>query len=171
MAEKIVNALVEGGKAVPGPPLGPALAEAKVNVGQVVAAINEKTAAFKGMSVPVEITIDTVTKEFKIKVGTPPVSSLMKKELKAEKLARAAFGTYTPKEGETYVPFKGDLKFDQIIHIAKAKMDVLNTHIFKNAVKQIVGTCVSSGCTIEGKTPKEMIKEIEQGKWDAKIKE
>jgi len=171
MAEKVVNALVDGGKAVPGPPLGPALAEAKVNIGEVVSAINEKTKEFKGMQVPVEVIIDTTTKEFKIKVGTPPVSSLIKKELKAEKLAKAPFGVYKPKEGENYTPFEGSLTMEQCVRIAKAKYDDLNTHVFKNAVKQVVASCVSSGVKIEGKTPKEMLKEIDEGKWDDQIKE
>jgi large subunit ribosomal protein L11 len=76
MAEKL-DVLVDGGKATPGPPLGPALGPMGVNVIQVVNAINEKTKAFAGMKVPVTLTVDPKTKAFEIKVGTPPVSALI----------------------------------------------------------------------------------------------
>lgn len=165
----IIKALVEGGKATPAPPLGPQLAIAKVKIPEVIAAINEKTKDFKGIQVPVEITIHE-DKSFDIKVGTPPVSALIKKELKLEKLAKAPFGTYTPKEGEVVEEFKGDLKFEQVVKIANAKKDVLGTRDFKNMVKQVVGSCVSLGVTVEGKTPKEMLEEIDSGKWDDKFK-
>ena len=66
MAEKL-DVLVDGGKATPGPPLGPALGPLGVNVIQVVNAINEKTKAFAGMKVPVTLTVDSKTKAFEIK--------------------------------------------------------------------------------------------------------
>lgn len=169
MSKKTVKLLVSGGKANAGPPLGPALAPLKMNIQEIVKAINDKTADFDGISVPVDVIVDTEEKTYTIKVGTPPVSSLMKKELKVEKLSKAAFGVYKPKEGEQYKEFKGDLKMDHIIKIARAKQDSLVTYSFKKAVKQIVASCVSNGCTIEGKHPKEILKEINEGKWDAKL--
>ena len=62
--KETVDALVEGGKASAGPPIGSSLGPLKVNVGQIVQQINAKTAAFKGMKVPVKIIVDTETKEF-----------------------------------------------------------------------------------------------------------
>ncbi len=85
MAKETVEALVEGGKATAAPPLGPALGPKGVNIGQVVAEINKKTESFKGMQVPVKVIIDPDTKEFEITVGTPPASSLIKKETGIEK--------------------------------------------------------------------------------------
>jgi len=171
MGKISVKVMVEGGKAIPGPPLGPALAIHKVNIGQVVAAINEKTKEFKGISVPVEVVVDTATKAFEIKVGTPPVSALIKKELKVEKLAITPWTTPVAKEGEAPPkPFEGDLPFEAAVRIANAKMSVLGTKSAKNAVKQVVGTCVSVGCTVDGKNPKDILKEINEGKWDSKIK-
>ncbi len=171
MGKISIKALVEGGKAIPGPPLGPALAMHKVNIGQVVAAINEKTKDFKGITVPVEVIIDPATKSFEIKVGTPPVSALIKKELKVEKLALTPWSTPPVKEGESpKAPFTGDLPFEAAVKIAKAKLDALGTKSLKNAVKQVIGTCMSVGATVEGKNPKDLIKEIDAGKWDAKIK-
>ena len=160
MGKISVKVMVQGGKAIPGPPLGPALAQHKVNIGQVVSQINEKTKEFSGISVPVEVKIDTETKGFEIIVGSPPVSQLIKKELKAEKLSKTAW-----KE-----PAVGDLKMAAVVKIAKSKQASFGTKSVKNAVKVIVGSCVSCGVTVEGKNPKEIIKEIDAGKWDAELK-
>lgn len=171
MGKISVRVMVEGGKAIPGPPLGPALAMHKVNIGQVVSAINEATKEFKGITVPVEVVIDTGTKKFDIKVGTPPVSALIKKELKVEKLAMTPWTTPPAKEGEAPPkPFEGDLPFDAAVRIANAKMSALGTRSLKNAVKQVVGSCVSVGCTVAGKNPKDVLREINAGKWDVQIK-
>lgn len=151
--------MVEGGKAVPGPPLGPTLAQHKVNIGQVVSAINEKTKEFAGINVPLEVKIDTETKEFEIVVGTPPVSQLIKKEIKVEKLAKAAW-----KEEPV-----GDLSLDQAVKIAKSKLSSLGTRDLKKATKEVVASCLSCGVTVEGKNPKETLREIDEGKWDSKF--
>lgn len=162
-----IKALVEGGKATPAPPLGPALAPTKVNIGQVIAKINEKTKEFAGMQIPVSIKIDPATKEFDISVGSPSVAALIKKELGVKLLAKSAFKIYE-KDGVTE-EFKESLKFDQIVKIAKMKFDDLKTESMKKAVKQVAASCVSSGVYIEGRKPKVIIKEIDEGKWDAKI--
>ena len=171
MSEQTIKLLVSGGKANAGPPLGPALAPLKMNIQEIVNAINEKTKEFDGIDVPVELVVNPDDKSYKITVGTPPVASLIKKELGVQKLSKAPFGTYKPKEGEQYKEFKGNLTFDQIVKIAKAKKESLLTHNLKNAVKQIVSSCISNGCTIEEKHPKEILKEIDEGKWDEKIKD
>lgn len=155
-----IKVLVEGGKATAAPPVGPALAAAKLNVGQVVSAVNEKTKEFSGMQVPVTISYDTKTKEFSISVGTPPVSSLIKKELKLQKLAKTAWKEPSP----------GNLTIEQAVKIAKAKLDSLGTKDLKKAVKQVVASCVSLGVTVENKNPKETLKDIDSGIFDEKIK-
>jgi large subunit ribosomal protein L11 len=179
MATKTVKSMVEGGKAVPGPPLGPALAEAKVNIGQAISAINEKTKEFKGMKVPIEVIIDTDTKEFEIKVGTPPVSALVKKELGLDKLAKTPWTVPKPKEAaegeeaapaEPEKPFEASLTFDQIVNITKAKMENMGAKDLKHGVKQIIGSLVSMGVKVEDKHPKEIQKEIDEGKWNEKLK-
>src|SRR3989344_1188428 len=76
-----VDALVEGGKASAAPPLGSSLGPLKVNIGQVVAQINDKTKDFKGMKVPVKVIVDTEDKTFTITIGTPPASQLIMKEI------------------------------------------------------------------------------------------
>ena len=78
MAERL-EVLVDGGKATPGPPLGPALGPLGVNIVEIVKAINDKTKNFEGMKVPVTLLIDAKTKAYTIEVGTPPTSALVLK--------------------------------------------------------------------------------------------
>ncbi|MCD6247879.1 MAG: 50S ribosomal protein L11 [Hadesarchaea archaeon] len=156
--EVTVEVLVDGGKASAGPPIGPALGPYGLNIGQVVAEINEKTAKFDGMKVPVKIIIDKETKEFKIEVGSPPVSALIRKELGLEKGASSA--------GQETV---GDLSLEGVIKIARQKAEGTLAKDLKASVKEILGTCVSMGVTVEGKDPREVQKEIEEGKHDGKL--
>lgn len=153
-----IEVLVEGGKASPGPPLGPALGPMGVNVVQVVAKINEKTKGFVGMKVPVKVIIDPKTKTFEIKVGTPPTSALLFKEIGTEK------GSGTPNTSKA-----GNITIEQAIKVTKMKMDSLMGKDLKHQVMEVIGVCVSSGITVEGKDPKVMQKEIKAGKWDAKF--
>ena len=129
-----IEALIDGGKASAGPPLGPALGPLKVNIGQVVADINKKTADFKGMKVPVELDVDAVTKEFDILVFSPPVSELIKKELGIEKGS-----------GEQKKISSANASIEQIISMAKTKLPNLLCKDLKSAVKTIAGSCVSLG--------------------------
>ena len=85
---KTIDTIVEGGKAAAGATLGPALGPLGINIGQVIAAINEQTKGYAGMSVPVKVIVDKDTKKFEVEVGSPPVSALLKKELKVEKGAK-----------------------------------------------------------------------------------
>ncbi len=159
MAKETVEVLIEGGKATAAPPLGPALGPTGVNIGQVISDINKKTADFKGMQVPIKVIVDTDTKTFTITVGTPPASSLIKKEGKIDK------GAANPLTDAV-----GDLRIEQVIKIAKMKEDSLLGSDMKAKVKEIVGTCNSMGVLVEGKKAKETLIDIDQGKFDAKIK-
>ncbi|MDD1756784.1 MAG: 50S ribosomal protein L11 [Methanomassiliicoccales archaeon] len=154
-----IEVLVEGGKATPGPPLGPALGPMGVNVVQVVAKINEKTKSFEGMKVPVKVIIDPKTKSFDVKVGTPPTSQLLFKEMGAEK------GSGAPNKDKA-----GNITIEQAIKVANMKGDSLMGKDLKMRVLEVVGVCVSSGINVEGKDAKAMQKEIKEGKWDAKFK-
>lgn len=154
MPKKVVRVLVEGGKATPGPPLGPALGGLGLNMGQVVKEINEKTSSYAGMKVPVEIEVDTETKRFEVRVGTPPTSMLILKELKLEK------GSSDAKKRV------GNLKMDQVIRIAKLKLSDTNSPNLKEVVRQVLGTALSMGVTIEGKDPREVQRELDSGIWD-----
>ncbi|MBW2990986.1 50S ribosomal protein L11 [Candidatus Woesearchaeota archaeon] len=159
MPKETVEALVEGGKATAAPPLGPALGPKGVNIGEVVAEINKKTQGFKGMQVPVKVTIDTDTKEFSISVGTPPAAGLIKKEAGIQKAAG------NPLE------HVADLKIEQIIKIAKMKEDALSGKDMKAKVKEIIGTCNSMGVKVEEMHGRDALKAVDEGKFDKKIKE
>lgn len=159
MAKETVEALVEGGKATAAPPLGPALGPMGVNIGQVVAKINEVTANFKGMQVPVKVIIDKDTKEFEVEVGTPPASALIKKEAGVQK------GASNPLQEKV-----ADLLIEQIIKIAKMKEGALLGANLKNKVKEIIGTCQSMGIKVEGVPANEALKLVDEGKFDQEIK-
>ena len=81
----VVKALVTGGSASGGPPIGPAVGPTGINIKDVVDAVNEKTMLFKGLTVPVRIECDPETKQFEIFVETPSTASLLLKELGVEK--------------------------------------------------------------------------------------
>lgn len=152
-----IEVLVDGGKATPGPPLGPALGPTGINVVQVVQKINEKTRDFAGMKVPVKVIINK-DKTFDIKVGTPPTSALLFKELGIEK------GSGAPK-----VTQAGNITIAQAIKVADMKKDSLMGKDLKNRVLEVAGTAVSCGITIEGKDPKVFQTEVKEGKWDAQL--
>jgi large subunit ribosomal protein L11 len=158
MASETVEILIDGGKATPGPPLGPAIGPLGINMMQVVEQINQKTADFDGMKVPVKIIVDIGTKEFEIKVGTPPTTALIMDELKIEK------GSQDPGQDKV-----ADLKIEQALKIAKMKFDALLSNDYKNAAKEVIGTCVSMGITVEGKDPREVQREIDQSIYDDKL--
>jgi large subunit ribosomal protein L11 len=178
MSKEVIEMLVEGGNAKPGPATAPRFSQLKINVGEVFNKINQETREYKGMNVPVKVIVDTDTKQYTIKVGVPPVSSLIKKELGLEKIGSSgskkdAKGEKKEKaeKAETSKERKivGNLTIEQCIKIAKMKQSSLLSKNLKSAVKEIVGSCVSMPITIEGKSPKQVLKEIDEGLYDSKI--
>ncbi len=159
MPKQTVEALIEGGKATAAPPLGPALGPTGVNIGQVVAEINKKTADIKGMQVPVKVHIDTVTRSFTIEIGTPPAAALIKKEAGVEK------GSSNPLSEKV-----ADLAIEQVIKIAKIKESALLGNNLKAKAREIVGTCQSMGILVEGMPAQEALAAINAGKFDAENK-
>lgn len=161
--KEVLDLLIEGGKAAPGPTTAPKLSAMKVNIQEIFKQINDKTKSYAGMQVPVKLSVDADTKEFEIKVGTPPVSALIKKEIGVE------FAKITEEEktkGKTSV---GNITMPQLVKVAKMKMDDFLARDLKAATKIVVGTCASMPMTVEGKKAKEVIKEIDEGKWDSVI--
>lgn len=156
--KKAINALVTGGEANAGPPLGPALGPLGVNVLGIVNEINKQTEDFKGMRVPVKVEVDLETKLFTVSVGTPTTSALIAKE------------SGSPKgSGKPNVDFVGDLSIDKVVSIARSKMASSYAKTVKSAAKEVVGSCVSMGVKVDGKDAREFMKEIEAGKWDSKF--
>jgi|TARA_Y100000590_G_scaffold427114_1_gene536918 large subunit ribosomal protein L11 len=156
--KQTISSLVTGGEASAGPPLGPAMGPMGVNIMQVIEAINEKTKEFKGMKIPVTVSVDADTKEWEIEVGIPSASALLLKEAGIQK-GSSTSGT----------EWAGDITADSIIKVANVKLETSYASSLKSVAKQIVGTCVSLGIKIEGKTPKEFTAEINDGKWDSKF--
>jgi len=146
-----VKVLVPGGKATPGPPLGPVIGPLGLNVKQVVDKINEATKEFDGLSVPVKLIVHD-DRSFDIEVGVPPTSALIKRELGIEK--------GSSKTGREFI---ANLKLDQVIKIANMKKDEMLGYTTKAAVKEVLGTCVSMGISVEGKHPKDIQREIDEG--------
>ena len=153
-----IKAIVDAGKASAGAPLGPALGPTGVNIGAVVAEINEKTKAFEGMKIPVTISIDAKNKSFEIKVGSPSAAALIIKELGIAK------GAATPKTEKV-----GNMTIQQLKKVAEMKMTGLSSSKIKSAMNEIAGTAKQMGITIEGKDAREITKEIKAGKWDSAI--
>ncbi|MBW2969663.1 50S ribosomal protein L11 [Candidatus Woesearchaeota archaeon] len=158
MAKQTVEAMVEGGKATAAPPLGPALGPLGVNIGQVISEINKKTADFKGVQVPVKISVDD-QKNITITVGTPPVSALVKQESHIEKGS-----------GNAEADLIADLKIEQVIKIAKMKGEGLSGKDMFAKVKEVAGTCNSMGVMIEGKRAIDTIQDIDKGMFAEEIK-
>ncbi len=152
--EKTIDIIVEGGKATSGPPLGPALGPIGINAAQVVAKINEETKLFAGTKVPVKVIVDAKAKTFKIEVGSPPTAELIKKEANVPK------GSGTKDK-------VGNLSFASAIKIGKQKKTTSLGKTLKDVVKEVIGTCVSMGISVDNKDAKEVIKEINSGKHDS----
>ena len=153
--KKVVELIVNGGQANAGPPLGPALGPLGVNIVAIVNKINEITKEYAGMKVPVKISVDTEDKTFEVTVGTPTASALIVAELKVEK------GSGTPNTVKI-----GDLSMEQILKIAKIKGPQLLSPTVKKATKELLGTRVSLGVTVEGKDPREVQKDVDAGNYD-----
>ena len=153
--KKVVELLVNGGQANAGPPLGPALGPLGVNIMAIVNKINELTKDYAGMKVPVKISVDQEDKTFDVTVGTPTASALIVAELKIEK------GSGTPNTVKV-----GNLTMEQMVKIAKIKRAQLLAPTLKKATKEMLGTCVSLGVTVEGKDPRELQKEIDAGTYE-----
>ena len=106
----LIKLLVEGGNMSPGPAVAQQLGPMGINMGQVISDVNEATSEFKGVTVPVHLTVDPKTKEFSIKVLSPPTSELIKKELKIEKASGARMKQRV-----------GNFAIEQVISITKQK--------------------------------------------------
>ena len=159
MSSQRIEALVTGGKATAGPPLGPALGPLGVNVKAVIDAINKETKDFAGMKVPVIVEVKP-DKTFTVTVGTPPTSALVIKEAGLQK-----GGSSAGKE------VAGNLTMEQVVKIAKMKRRDMLASTLKAAAKEVISSALSAGITIEGKSPKEVHKEIDEGKYDKYFKE
>ena len=155
----VIKLIVEGGAMKPGPAVAQQLGPLGINLGKVISDVNTATAGFKGVKVPVEIDANAKTKQFTIKVFSPPVAELLKKELGLEK------GSGSPKDTKV-----GNLAIEQVISIAQTKLPNMLARDLRAAVKLVVGSCVSLGILIEDKQAKDIEKDIDAGLYDKELK-
>jgi large subunit ribosomal protein L11 len=126
-----------GGQATPAPPIGPALGQHGVNIGQFVQQFNERTKELNGTTVPVEITVYK-DKTFEFIVKSPPAAVLLKQE------AQVAKGSGSPNKEKV-----GKVTKEQVKKIAERKMKDLNAFSVEQACKIVEGTARSMGIEIE----------------------
>jgi large subunit ribosomal protein L11 len=125
-----------GGQATPAPPVGPALGQHGVNIGQFVSQFNERTKALNGTIVPVVITVFT-DKSFTFEVKSPPAAVLLKQA------AQIAKGSGVPNKEKV-----GKVSSEQLRKIAETKFKDLNAYSLEQAEKIIRGTARSMGIEI-----------------------
>ncbi|MBN2183664.1 MAG: 50S ribosomal protein L11 [Sedimentisphaerales bacterium] len=127
-----------GGKATPAPPIGPALGQHGVNIGQFVSQFNERTRDLNGTIVPVVITV-FMDKSFTFEVKSPPAAVLLKQA------AEIAKGSGVPNREKV-----GTVSAEQVRKIAETKFKDLNAYDIEQAEKIIRGTARSMGIEISG---------------------
>lgn len=153
-----IKLLIEGGDMKPGPSIAQQLGPMGVNIGKVISEVNQVTKEFKGMKVPVELDVNEKTKEFDVHAFSPPTSELLKKEFSLEKGSQ--------KISEFKV---GNASIEDVIKIAKIKHPNMLEKDLKAAVKSVLGTCLSMGILVENINPKEIVQEINLGKFSEEI--
>jgi large subunit ribosomal protein L11 len=140
MAKKEITAQIKlqapGGSATPAPPIGPALGQHGVNIGQFVSQFNEKTREMNGTIVPVVITVYS-DRSFTFEVKSPPAAVLLKMA------AGVAKGSGVPNKDKV-----GKVTAEQVRKIAQTKMKDLNAYDLDHAEKIIRGTARSMGVDV-----------------------
>jgi len=138
---KVITAKIKlqapGGQATPAPPIGPALGQHNVNIGQFVQQFNERTRELAGVPIPVIITVFG-DRTFTFITKSPPAAALLKEA------AQVAKGSGTPNKEKV-----GVVTLDQVRQIAQRKMKDLNARTVEGACRIIEGTARSMGITVQ----------------------
>lgn len=133
----ILKLQIPAGKANPAPPIGPALGQHGINIGDFVNKFNEATKEMSNDIIPVEVTVYE-DRSFDFKLKTPPASDLLRKAAGIEKGS-----------GDPLVKKVGKVTKQQIREIAERKMEDLNANDIESAMKIIEGTARSMGIEIK----------------------
>jgi large subunit ribosomal protein L11 len=140
MAKKVIGMVklqIPAGKATPAPPVGPALGQAGVNIGQFTKEFNERTAKDAGMIIPVVITV-YADRSFSFVTKTPPAADLLRKAAGIQK------GSGEPNKNKV-----GKVTQAQIREIAELKKPDLNAADVEAAMRMVAGTARSMGIAVE----------------------
>jgi large subunit ribosomal protein L11 len=142
---------VTGGQATPAPPVGPALGQHGVNIGQFVSQFNDRSKEMRGITVPVVITVYS-DRSFDFVIKSPPAAVLLKQAagipLEKKKGGEVIPAEEKAKNSGKYKGFK--VSAAQVRDIAKKKLQDLNARDEDHAVRIIEGTARSLGMTVEG---------------------
>jgi len=139
MAKKVLKKIklqASGGQATPAPPIGPALGQHGVNIGQFVSQFNERTRELNGTTVPVVITV-YMDKSFSFEVKSPPAAVLLKQ------VAQVAKGSGVPNKEKV-----AEVTSQQVRQIAEQKFKDLNAYDIDAAEQIIRGTARSMGIDV-----------------------
>jgi len=150
-----INLIIDAGKANLGQ-LSSKISSLGFNVSEIQKEINEKTKEFSGLKVNVIVILDKDNKKYEIKVKAPSVADLVKKELGVELLK------LSEEEKQKGKSFIGNLTMKQVEKIAKIKAEEFGEKDLKKVLKMVIGSINTlQGVLIEGKKPKEILKEIQ----------
>jgi len=141
VAQKVAGVIrlqIPAGKATPAPPVGPALGQHGVNIGQFTKDFNDRTKNDEGMIIPVVITV-YADRSFSFITKTPPVPVLLKKACKIDKAS-----------GVPHKEKVASISQDEVRKIAEIKMPDLNASSIESAMSMVAGTARSMGITVEG---------------------
>jgi len=133
----VIKLQIEGGKATPAPPVGPALGQHGLNIMAFVKEYNARTAQQMGSIVPVELTVFE-DRSFSFILKSPPAASLLLQAARVEK------GSGNPLAEKV-----GTVTADQVREIAQTKMQDLNAADIEGAMKIIEGTARSIGIQVQ----------------------
>jgi len=158
--KRVIRIQTSGGK-VP-PQAMQQLQGAGLNAQEVANIINDKVKSvaslgFQNLNVEVEYD-DSTRRVIKVNVEYPPITDIL--------LKVAGKDTPSHQAGKEII---GDLPLEKVAEVALIKMEELGSRTFKAALKQVVSTCRSIGLTVNGKDPKAVVKEIDQGVYDELI--
>lgn len=156
---KVVKMQIKGGEAKPEPPLGPAIADAGLNVAEVIDRINKITEKYRGYILTVKLIIDLDSKNYDIQLELPTITSLL-----------LNIANVSEPSGDPMHKKVGNIKLEDVVKIAILKKPELTAKSLKGAIKTVLGSARSIGITVEGKDPKEVSRDIDRGVYDDILK-
>jgi large subunit ribosomal protein L11 len=134
---------LQAGKANPSPPVGPALGQHGVNIMQFCKDFNARSQKLGDTVIPVVITV-YADRSYSFIMKSPPASILIKKACGLATSGKPGSGSKEPNKNKV-----GTLTWDQVLEIAKLKMEDLNTKDLEAAGNTIAGTARSMGVEVE----------------------